>query len=187
MSDITSIIGGGFDASEAAAEAPKGGGNVPDGLYYFTISEERVETSEDSEYVDDGQVRICLTLEIQADLNNDTSLSGRKVFDDFWLAHEDQKKLAISKSYFGKLIEAVMGKGIILNDSKNLLNQPPFVAELKTKRAKNGKDYQNMVNVISVEESQANPPKASAPHRLRKQRQPPQLRKTLGTNGYVAK
>lgn len=161
--DITQHISGGFDASAAAAEAPKGGGNVPDGLYYFTINEERVETSADSEWVKDGQVRICLTYEIQADLNNDTSFSGRKVFDDFWLAHEDEKKLAISKSYFGKIIEAVMGKGIILGDSALLLNQEPFIAELKTKRAKNGKDYQNMVNVVSVADAQANPPKASAP------------------------
>jgi len=161
--DITQLIGGTFDASAAANEAPKGGGNVPDGLYYFTISEERVETSKDSEYVNDGQARICLTFDIQADLNNDTSCSGRKVFDDFWLAHEDPKKLGISKSYFGKIIVAVMGDGVHVSDSSELMNQPPFVAELKTKKAKNGKEYQNMVNVISVAESQANPPKVSAP------------------------
>jgi len=162
MADISQIIAGGFDASAAAAEAPKGGGNVPDGIYYFNISDEKVETKADRDWLEDGQVRISLTCEIQASIDKDQSFAGRKVFDEFWLAHEDAKKLAISKSYFGKLIEAVMGKGVMLNESSRLLNQPPFIAELKTKKGKDGKDYQNMVNVMSVAEAEANPPKPTA-------------------------
>lgn len=161
MIDLTTIIAGGFNASAAAEEAPKGGGGVPDCIYYFKICDEKVQTSKDNEYVNDGQVRLCITCEIQADINKDTSFSGRKVFSDFWLAHEDVEKLAASQWYLGKLIEAIMGKGVILADSSELLQKPAFVAELKTKKVGNGKEYQNMINVISVEEAQKNPPKAT--------------------------
>lgn len=161
MIDLTTIIAGGFNASAAAEEAPKGGGNTPDGIYYLKISDEKVQTSQDNQYLEAGQFRLCLTCEIQADINKNTTFAGRKVFSDFWLAHEDAQKLATSKSYLGILIEAIMGKGVVLTESSELLNKPAFVAELKTKKGNNGKDYQNMINVISVDKAQTNPPKAT--------------------------
>ena len=162
MADLTTIIAGGFNASAAAAEAPKGGGNTPDGIYHLKITDEKVQTSQDNQYLQAGQFRLCLTCEIQADINKDTTFAGRKVFSDFWLAHEDAQKLATSKSYLGILIEATMGKGVIVANSNELLNTPAFVAELKTKKGTmGGKDYQNMINVISVDKAQTNPPKAT--------------------------
>ncbi len=162
MADINQYIAGGFNADEAEAEAPKGGGNVPDGEYYFIVSDEKVETSKDNEYVKNGQIRLCLTFEIKADTQNDTSYSGRKAFNDFWILHEDPKTLGRSKGYLGQLIIAIFGKGYLLQDSKDLLKKDPFIAQLKTKKGKNGKDYQNMVKVRSVADWQANPTPAAA-------------------------
>ena len=117
MSDLSNIIGGGFNANEV--EAPNDNAPLPKGEYYVEV--EKAETKQTS----NGQgVGLNTTFNVLGAVS-DNSQSGRKLFNWFNLQHANETAERIGRAEFAALCRAV-GKPTV-QDSDELIGVPIIV------------------------------------------------------------
>lgn len=142
MSDLTQIIGGGFNAEEIE-DAPEFS-ELEAGIYYAEVEKAECVFEEDN-----GQKTGNVFVEIQYNVFRTESgedVKG-KVWDKFAMTHTSEKRQKWGRIFWKGFVEAMFGKGNIVTETDQYIGQTIKIEVEYTPNKNNpDKPYKNVKN-----------------------------------------